>query len=123
MIIGSVDEKLEATLCLKIYGRSDQEQEVIAVVDTGYNGALTLPAMMVSALALPTLAAREVTLGDTSRKVLDFYRAEIEWDRQRQAIAVLCVEGDPLLGTALLKGYKLEADFVVGGLVQVTTVS
>ncbi len=88
-----------------------------------YNGALTLPAMLVSALALPTLAAREVTLGDTSRKVLDCYRAEIEWDGQRQAIAVLCVEGAPLLGTALLKGYKLEADFVVGGLVQVSTLS
>jgi hypothetical protein len=42
---------------------------------------------------------------------------EVLWDGQQRKIRVLCVEGDPLIGTALLAGYKLDADFVAGGLV------
>jgi clan AA aspartic protease len=112
---------LEATLHLQIYGPNGQ-QELTVVIDTGYNGSLSLPLAVVAALSLPRLASRDVTLGDASRKTLDFYRAEVEWDGQKRAIPVLCVEGDPLLGTALLKGYKMEADFVVDGPAQIAPV-
>lgn len=121
MRIGIVNAVLEATLHLQVYGPNGQ-QELTVVIDTGYNGSLSLPLAVVAALSLPRLASRDVTLGDASRKTLDFYRAEVEWDGQKRAIPVLCVEGDPLLGTALLKGYKMEADFVVDGPVQIVPV-
>lgn len=91
------------------------------MIDTGYNGALTLPLSVIMALELNPLAARLVTLGDASQRVLDFYEAEVVWDDKRQTIQVLCVEGEPLIGTSLLKGYKLEIDFVVSGQVVVLT--
>jgi hypothetical protein len=51
---------------------------------------------------------------------LNFYRADVLWDGQRRPVRVLCVEGDPLIGTGLLKGYILNADFVFGGSVEIS---
>ena len=64
-----------------------------------------------------------VTLGDTSQRVLDFYTANIHWEGRVRRIRVLCVEGSPLVGTVLLQGYKLEANFTPGGAVVLTPFS
>lgn len=115
MIHGIVNRGLEATIPLQVFSSNALTQEVIAVIDTGYNGALSLPMALVTALALPPLAPSLVRLGDTSRKVMNFYSADVLWDGQRRKIKVLTVEGDPLVGTALLKGYNLNVNFVDGG--------
>ena len=115
MIRGTVNANLEATLPLNMYGPQGQEREIRAIIDTGYNGALTLPMAVVRTLSLAQLASRGVTLGDQSRKVLDVYSAEVLWDGQRRKIRVLCVEGDPLVGTVLLNGYRLVTDIAAGG--------
>ncbi len=117
MITGIVNPVLEATILLQVMGAQGQVLDITVVIDTGYNGALSLPQALVSALSLPQAASREVTLGDASRKVFAFYTAEVLWDGVRRKVRILCVEGDPLLGTALLDGYKLVADFVSGGAV------
>ena len=119
MMAGVVNGALEATLLLQIHGAASQTMET-AVIDTGYNGALTLPFAVITTLALTPLASRSVILGDASRRVLDFYEAEVIWDDQRQSIPILCVEGVPLIGTALLKGCRMEAEFFVGGQVQIS---
>ncbi len=119
MMLGTVNAVLEATLRLQVHGVNNHI-EVTAVIGTGYNGSLTMPTAIITALALPSLASRAVILGDASRKVLDFNEAEVVWEGQKRAIPVLCVEGDPLIGTALLKGYKMEADFVIGGQIRIS---
>jgi hypothetical protein len=72
---------------------------------------------VVSALSLPKGAARSVTLGDSTTKVFEYCTADVMWDGRRHRVRVLCVEGDPLIGTALLSGYKLDVDFEPGGAV------
>jgi clan AA aspartic protease len=114
MIIGSVNSRLEATLPLQVLG-PNRQQQITAVIDTGYNGELSLPMAVITALSLPPLAPGRVRLADASRRILRRYRAEVIWDGQRRTVRVLCVEGDPLIGTALLSGYRMEADFVAGG--------
>jgi clan AA aspartic protease len=120
VIHGIVNADLEATIRLHVAGPNGQQQEVTAIIDTGYNGALSLPLSIVTALSLPPSASRIVTLGDASQRVFDFYTAHIHWERQVQRIRILCVEGSPLVGTQLLQGYKLEADFATGGVVTLT---
>ncbi|HLK59138.1 MAG TPA: clan AA aspartic protease [Chthonomonadaceae bacterium] len=117
MMTGVVNAKLEATLTVRVIGPGGQFQEVPTVIDTGYNGFITLPISITTALSLVKSAAREVTLGDASRKVFEYYTAQVIWEGQPHKVRVLNIEGDPLIGTALLAGYKLEADFVVGGTV------
>jgi clan AA aspartic protease len=120
VIHGVVNADLEATIRLHVAEPNGQRQEVTAIIDTGYNGVLSLPLATVLALALPPSASRMVTLGDASQRVFDFYTAHIHWEGQVKRIRVLCVEGSPLVGTALLQGYKLEAAFTTGGIVTLT---
>src|SRR5688500_17722287 len=105
MIYGSVNARYEAAITLRVLGPTGHQREVTAVVDTGFNGALSLPRAIVTSLSLAAIAPRVVTLGDRSRTTLDYYDAEILWDKQPSKIRVLCVEGTPLLGTQLLRGY------------------
>lgn len=122
MISGRVNSRLEATLTLEVLGPNGQRQGITAVIDTGFNGDLSLPAAVVSVLALIPLVPQSVRLGDARRRILSFYEAELLWDGQLCPIRVLCVEGDPLVGTAVLNGYRLTADFVVGGPVNIEAV-
>jgi len=117
MISGIVNANLEVTVPLLVRDANDQPQVITAVIDTGYNGALTLPLALVTAWGLAQGASREVTLGDATRRVCDYYTAHLVWDGQTKKVRVLCVEGDPLIGTALLAGYNMNADFIVDGLV------
>lgn len=115
MITGYVNSNLEAELTIQLIGPTGQLLILRSVIDTGYNGYLTLPISHVTSLGLQQFAFSDVTLGDNSQKAFDNYTADIEWDDVLLNIRVLCIEVDSLIGTALLEGYKLEADFVVGG--------
>jgi predicted aspartyl protease len=79
MIGGTVGARLHATILLKVLGPTGQTQEITAAIDTGYNGTLTLPLAVVTALSLAPLAAKTVTLGDNSRKVMSFFDADVLW--------------------------------------------
>ena len=123
MIHGIVNANLEATILLHVISVNGLRHEITAIIDTGYNGALSLPHATVIALALMPSASRMVTPGDASQRVLDFYTANLHWKGRMRRIRVLCVEGSPLVGTVLLQGYKLEAAFTLGGVVALTPLS
>ena len=52
MMRGSVNARLEAKLRLTIIGPTGIRQDVDVVIDTGFTGALVLPAATVTALGL-----------------------------------------------------------------------
>ena len=53
MIRGEVSADWEATIRLKVLGPSGQEEDVEAVIDTGFNGFLTLPPDLIARLGCP----------------------------------------------------------------------
>lgn len=118
MMRGSVDSRLEATIPLGILG-PNQRLPITAIIDTGYDGAPTLPMAVVIALSLPLLTAGDVILANGTRKTLSYFRADVQWNGRTTTIRVLCVETDPLVGTALLKGHHLGVEFVDGGAVEI----
>jgi hypothetical protein len=71
MMMGRVTALREATLRLTVIGPDHGQQAVDAVLDTGFNGFLTLPSHVVHALRLPFVGHRRATLGDGSIAVLD----------------------------------------------------
>ena len=53
MILGVVNAHSEATIRLPVRDAVGHEHEIEAVLDTGFNGSLTLPPALIAALGLP----------------------------------------------------------------------
>jgi len=85
------------------------------IVDTGFEGALTLPPGAITALGLPLLGDLDAHLADDSPTRVDVHEATILWDGHEVTVAVLARGRRPLLGTALLDGFNLNADFADNG--------
>lgn len=122
MMRGVVNTDLEATLVIQAFGSQGNPLEVTAVIDTGYSGHLSLPPGAIAAMSLRRLAAKIVRLADKSTRLIPTYAAEVLWDGQRRRLRALALDGDPLIGTALLEGYVLTAEFASGGIVRVEAI-
>ena len=119
MITGSVMSIMEAVISLTVQGPGSQEEKVDAVIDTGFNGFLTLPSSVVSKLGLPFAGTTKATLGDGSVVKTDVYEASVFWDGEKKDIVALKGEGAILLGMSLLSGYRLIVDVEIGGSVTI----
>jgi clan AA aspartic protease len=95
------------------------DMEIEFVIDTGFQGALTLPVPAVAAMGLPFYEAVTANLADDSHVAVDVHKATILWDSRELQVAVLAMGQRPLLGTALLDGFNLSADFADDGPVTV----
>jgi clan AA aspartic protease len=124
MIIGNVNTNLEAIVQLVVLGsRQQQQQEIQAVIDTGYTGFLTLPPKDITFLGLTWYARQEGILGDGNLCIFDVYEASIIWDGQTRVIEVDEAQTEPLVGMSLIEGYQLQIQGIVGGLVTITALS
>lgn len=115
MMTGVVNAYLEALVRLTVRGPGGQEQEIEPVIDTGFDGALSLPPTRIDALGLPWRRRGRALLADGSESVFDIYEATIMWDGAPRRIAVDAADTDPLLGMALLYRYELTLQVVEGG--------
>lgn len=104
----------------RLPGRSDVEIE--CVVDTGFEGFLTLPPATIADFGLPYLAEINAKLANNSSVMTDVYLATIAWSGVERNIAVLAMGSRPLIGTALLEDYHLSIDFCEGGTVLVDNI-
>jgi clan AA aspartic protease len=96
-------------------------KSIDAVIDTGFTGFLSLPTAIIMDLELQWSYRDRATLGDGSETVFDVYNAEIVWNGQLREIEIDAAETEPLLGMALLRGYRLQMDTIEGGLVTIET--
>jgi clan AA aspartic protease len=119
MMQGVVNLRREATLTVVVGNSNQQLQAIDTVIDTGFNGFLSLPSTIITALNLPWSGSDFVTLGDGSETYFDLYTGTVIWDGQYQEIDIAESETEPLLGMALLYGYRLQVDTIEGGLVTI----
>ncbi len=89
------------------------------VVDTGFAGALTLSPEAVNALGLPFFQEIEANLANDADVRTAVHIATIVWQGRELEVAVLAMGRRPLLGTALLDGNHIGADFTDDGEVAV----
>ena len=95
-------------------GRGNFET-IEVLVDTGYNGSLVLPSQLIFRLGLAPISRIRVTLGDNSRRRLNSWRGYLLWHDRLRSIPILESSGPPLIGTRLLAGSQLTAQFRNGG--------
>ena len=115
MITGIVNKYLDAIIDLPVYDIRGQLQSVSTVVDTGFDGEMTLPAGSIKALGLPFRRSSLTLLADGSESEFDIHEAIIDWDGQPRKIFVDTAETAPLLGMALLEDHELRVQVRPGG--------
>lgn len=91
--------------------------EIKCVVDTGFEGFLTLPPAAVTQLQLSYLTNLNANLADNSSIQTEVYLSTILWNGVERDVPVLAMGRRPLIGTALLRDYHLGIDFCDGGTV------
>ena len=111
MITGVVNAHMEATIRLTLRGPSGQIRRVNAVVDTGFDGWLSLPPAFIAHLGLLWQRRGRAILADGSETIFDIYAGAVVWERRKRAIPIDEANTTPLLGTALLAENKLKAEF------------
>lgn len=121
MILGKIVEGrvvLPVSFCLA----QATDLAIDFVVDTGFNGYLTLPSPAVAALNLPLESTILARLADGSESEVPIHLAEIRWNDRVEFVTVLATGTKPLLGTALLQGFRLTIEFSDDGMVRVETI-
>jgi clan AA aspartic protease len=107
MIIGMVKSD-EARIRLKVIGAEGQQQEVDVIIDSGFNGALTLPPALIETLGLRWRGVYRATLGDGSTCEFNVYVCKVLWDGKARTVLVAEADADSLVGMRLLRGYELK---------------
>jgi clan AA aspartic protease len=115
MITGVVNANLEATIPVAVQDFGGRIQQLEAIIDTGYNGFLTLTGPLVMALGLPWLRSITAQLADGSTHRIEVYGATVIRDGQARNLEVDVTDLHTLVGRALLAGYELRVAMVAGG--------
>ena len=115
MIEGAVNAYYEAVVHLPLLDSSGQTREIEAVVDTGYNGFLTLPPALVSELRLTWLGQKTLVLANGSQDVFDTYGATVLWNGEQRFVDADEADATPLIGMSLMDRHNLNIDVEDGG--------
>ena len=115
MIEGVVNAAYEAVVTLPLRGPEGQSREIDAVVDTGYNGFLTLPVTVVEELGLVFGGISRATLADGSVTAFDVYDVTVIWDGVARYISADATDSTPLVGMSLMDRHDLSIRVRDGG--------
>lgn len=119
MITGTVNADREGVVRLQVTGLDGLEQEVEAVMDTGFNGFLTLPPALISALGFPRIGRGRAVMANGHSELFDIYEATVIWDGQPRTVETDEADTDVLMGMSLIYGYELRMQAIDGGRVSI----
>lgn len=115
MITGVVTEHGTAVITVSVLALNQTATTVDAVIDTGFNGFLTLPLPQIARLQFPYEGTMRVELGNGQEVELDMFSGTMLWEGQVREGLVLAAEGSPLVGMGLREGSRLCLDIIAGG--------
>jgi clan AA aspartic protease len=102
MITGIVNQDFEPIISLSIYDSNGKIYTQEAIVDTGFNGWLSLPNDLIIQLNLKWKRRGRAILGDGSECVFNIYEVMIIWDGFLLKIPIDEADSEPLLGMSLM---------------------
>ncbi len=123
MITGIVNADFEPIILLSICGLDGKVYTQDAIVDTGFNGWLSLPPDLIAALSLKWKRRGRAILGDGSECVFNVYEAVLFWDGNFLTIPIDEADSEPLVGMSLMECYQLVVQVFEGGHVELSKVA
>jgi clan AA aspartic protease len=122
MITGIVRD-FEPIIPLSVCGSDGKVYTQDAIVDTGFDGWLSLPPNLIAQLNLRWKRRGRAILGDGSGCVFDVYEAIVDWDGTLLTIPVDEADSEPLVGMSLMEGYQLTVQVFEGGHVELRKIN
>ena len=107
MIRGRVDALRQARVQVEVERIDGSFEPIEAIVDTGFDGHLTLPPEVIAGLNLEPDRPTEVDLAAGLRETVNTWRGEVLWHDQTRSILILEASGYPLLGMELMEDSQL----------------
>jgi clan AA aspartic protease len=123
MIVGVVTADHQAVIHLSVRGPAGQETAIDAIIDTGFDGWLSLPSSIIVSLDLTWRERGRALLADGSESVFDIYEGVVLWDGQALRIPVHEADTTPLVGMSLFRGYELIIQNQPGGKVSIRSLT
>ena len=110
---GLVDDQLRALLRVPVSATRDGERrDLVAWVDTAFNGGLAIPRKQVAELGLSRQSSAEAILADGRSVELEMFACVLDWFGNTYETQVAASDGEyPLLGTMLLTGRRLDINY------------
>jgi clan AA aspartic protease len=118
-----VNDEREATILLTVCATSGRKRCITAVIDTGFDGWLTLPQSELALLGLPWRPSAQAVLADGSSSIFDVFEGTVILDRRRRLISIDSADTTPLAGMALFEGYEMNIEVKAGGRVTIRRLS
>ena len=115
MIRGVVNARDEATIHLSLKNARGEEQELEFVIDTGFNGSLTLPPGLIRSLELPWRTRGSAVMANGEVDQFDIYAATLMWNNTPRRVLIEEADTEPLVCMALLRGHDVAMRVVDGG--------
>jgi clan AA aspartic protease len=119
MITRSLNRRLEGHVPLTIRGPASQA-EIEFLVDTGFNGFVSMSSDQVAKLDLEWSRYQTAALADAEEFLVGLYEAEAFWDGGWRTIEVAALGATCLLGMQMLRGYSLTIDVIENGTLTIT---
>lgn len=123
MITGFVNVEFEPIIPLSLRRADGKVFTQDAIVDTGFNGWLSLSPDLISKLGLKWKRRGRAILGDGSECVFNVYEAVVVWDDTLLTIPVDEADAEPLVGMSLMEGYQLTMQVFEGGQVELRKIT
>jgi len=120
LIEGRINDRYEPIITITVTTPEGDSREVEAVVDTGFNGFLSLPAELVEELGLPFLYSSRAFLADDRQVTLQTHQATINWDGQSRTVRASASGTTALVGMRLMEQHQLEMDVRREGAVRIS---
>jgi len=110
---GFVDDKLRALVRIPVSAsRGGERTEMVAWIDTAFNGGLVIPRKLIAELGLEKESSAEAILADGHSVELETFACFFDWFGQSYETQIVANDGAyPLLGTMLLDGHRLIIDY------------
>ena len=102
MIRGTVFPNRQALIAVALLDTAGQFQSFEFILDTGFDGDLSLPRQTLQRLDAFLEGGQPVELADGSRTTANIWAATALWDGERRTVSIMESEGEPLLGMSLL---------------------
>jgi clan AA aspartic protease len=119
MIAGRVTADRQIAIGLTIRGNNGRDRELEAILDTGFDGWLSLPLAILDEMGFDWRRRGRAFLADGSEAVFDIYEGVVIWDGQACRVPIHAADVTPLVGMSFLDGYEINIQAKPGGKVAI----